>query len=103
MVNLYVHAVVRGLPEGVLDDADFLDGVWRELPDSCISGCDDEVGITLSQFAWSRRRGVERQLGRIRTAMRALGFAGAHVELDEAVREGWRDDLRIVVGRAHRR
>ena len=64
MFNVYVHLDVLGLPDGVLDHDDFLEALWRELPDAGLGGRDDLVTITLSQFALGSRTAARRQIGR---------------------------------------
>ena len=98
MLNVYVHAAVCGLPTRLLDDDAFLDAVFLALPDACVGGREGVLDITVSQFHWTDRRAGSRQLQRIRRALTALGHPGAFVLVDELAREGWRDDLQVVVG-----
>jgi hypothetical protein len=97
MVNVYVHLDVLGLPPDILERDDFVEGLWRELPDAGLGGGGGVVTITLSQFALSSRRAVRRQIARVRRALAALGWSGATVRLDDVVREGLGDDMRCVI------
>ena len=96
MVNVYVHINVHNLPRGILDDERFTESVWRELPDAAISGATEVVTITLSQFAVARDRAAVRQGKRVSRALAALGYPDAVIRVDETLREGWGDDLRVV-------
>lgn len=68
-----MHFDVHGLPADILDDDAFLDGIWRELPDAGLGGHKEVVSVTLSQFSLTDERAINRQLGRVRSAMTALG------------------------------
>jgi|SRR3712207_2076036 len=96
MLTVYVHLDVVGLPVNALDDDAFLDAFWRELPDASLSGADTVVSVTLSQFALSTKRAVHRQIERTARALTAVGYPDARVELDDAVRETWRDDVSVI-------
>ena len=98
MFNVYVHLDVRNVSTGSLDDEEFIEAVWRELPDAGLGGRDDVLTVTLSQFSLSRDRAASRQLERVRTALAKLEFPSAHVRVDETIREGWRDDVAVVAG-----
>lgn len=98
MFNVYVHLDVRNLSTGSVDDEEFVEAIWRELPGAGIGGRDEILTITLSQFSLSRERAVPRQRERVRTALAKLGFPSPHLRVDETTREGWRDDVAIVAG-----
>ena len=98
MVNVYVHLNVCGLPGDALLDDELVEAIWRELPDAGLGAQREMVTVTLSQFAVSTDRAVNRQVERTRRALAAIGYPGARVDLDEVVRDGWRDDVAIVTG-----
>jgi hypothetical protein len=98
MVNMYVHAHVLGLPEHILEDDEFVERFWAEMPDASIGAHDGVFGVTVSQFALSDHRGGPRQLERIRRALAAIGYPGVVVLVEEIVREGWRDDVQVLAG-----
>jgi hypothetical protein len=98
MFNVYVHLDVLGLSNDILERDEFLEALWRELPDAGLGGRGDVVTITLSQFALDSRTAARRQISRVRRALAALGWPAATVRLDETVREGLRDDVRWVIG-----
>ena len=97
MVNVYVHLRVRDLAEDVIFDDDFVEGIWRELPDAGVGGGHDGISITLSQYAVSADAAARRQANRARRALSSAGWSDAIVELDDIVREGLRDDIRCVI------
>lgn len=98
MLNVYVHAQVLGLPEHILDDDEFVERFWGEMPDASLAGHHGVFGVTVSQFALSDHRAEPRQLERIRRALTAVGYPGAVVLVEEIVREGWHDDVQVLVG-----
>lgn len=98
MVNRYVHAQVGGLPEYILDNDEFVERFWSEMPDASVSGHNGVLAVTVSQFALSDQRARRRQLERIRRAFAAVGYPRVVVEIEGIVREGWRDDVQVLAG-----
>jgi hypothetical protein len=97
MLNVYVHLDVRGLPRDMIYDDEFVEAVWRELPDAGLGGRRGGIGITLSQYALNADAAALRQTDRVRRALAAIGWADAIVEVDEVIREGVRDDISCLV------
>ena len=98
MLNVYVHARIVGLPADLIYDDAFADGLFAALPDMGLGADREALTVTLSQFSLSDRRAACRQLERIRHALAALGYQEGVVQLDETVREGWRDDVGVLAG-----
>jgi hypothetical protein len=103
MLNVYVHLVVRGLARAPLDDHGLLHALSAELPDAAFGSNGDSLTVTLSQFAVSTEAAARRQGRRTQAAVAAVGYANARVALEEAVREGLRDDFSVLIhfGRWH--
>ncbi len=98
MLNVYVHLEVLAVAPRIRDEDDFLDALWRELPDAGVGLSGTRLELTLSQFAPTRRSAARRQASRARCALIALGHADARVRVAATVREGWRDDVSLVFG-----
>jgi hypothetical protein len=60
MVNVNVHLELLGIPPSAIDEDEFVESPWRELPDAGVSSRAGARTITLSQFAL--RRSVAAQL-----------------------------------------